>query len=94
MNIPQIGLGTFRLQGEALKNSLESALELGYRHIDTAQIYENEKDIGDVLSKSGIERSSLFITSKVWIDFLVKTSLPTVSTRVLKTCKRTILTSY
>ncbi|WP_036149822.1 aldo/keto reductase, partial [Marinobacter sp. C1S70] len=67
--IPNPGLGTFRLKGDDLESAVTEALDLGYRHIDTAQIYENEGEIGDLLSVSGIDRSELFITTKVWCIF-------------------------
>lgn len=57
--------GTFPLQGADLESALETALDVGYRAIDTAQMYANETDIGKVISRSTIDRSELFITSKV-----------------------------
>lgn len=51
MTLPEFGLGTFRLQGETVINSVENALDLGYRAIDTAQIYGNEADIGTAIKK-------------------------------------------
>ncbi len=57
--------GTFPLKGDTLRNALTLALDVGYRAIDTAQMYQNEADIGPVLSSSGIARDELFITSKV-----------------------------
>lgn len=69
-HIPRLGLGTFRLQGQAVIDSVANALEAGYRAIDTAQIYANEADIGQALAASAVPRSELFITTKVWIDAL------------------------
>ena len=68
MNIPSFGLGTFRLTGQAVIDSVKSALELGYRVIDTAQIYQNEADVGQAIAESGVPRSELFITTKIWVD--------------------------
>ena len=65
--IPAFGLGTFRLQGKVVIDSVSTALELGYRAIDTAQIYENEAEVGQAIADSGIPRDELFITSKIWI---------------------------
>ena len=71
LDMPPIGLGTFRLKNDAVQQSIRKAIALGYRHIDTAAIYRNEKDIGSVLqeiyttSQNTICRSSLFITSKL-----------------------------
>lgn len=73
--IPKLGLGTFRLKDEVLKKSLESGIKVGFRHIDTAQIYENEADIGSVLKEIDLKRSELFITSKIWTSNLSKEKL-------------------
>ena len=70
MSIPAFGLGTFRLKGQTVIGSLRDALDLGYRAIDTAQIYENEADIGQALADSGVPRSELFLTTKIWTDNL------------------------
>ncbi len=67
MSIPAFGLGTFRLQGQVVIDSVSTGLDLGYRVIDTAQIYENEADVGQAIAASGIARDELFITSKIWI---------------------------
>ncbi|PKA68020.1 2,5-diketo-D-gluconate reductase B [Pseudomonas baetica] len=67
MSVPAFGLGTFRLQGQVVIDSVSTALELGYRVIDTAQIYENEADVGAAIAASGIPREELFITSKIWV---------------------------
>jgi diketogulonate reductase-like aldo/keto reductase len=64
--IPSIGLGTSELRGRDCARVVEQALRLGYRHIDTAQMYENERDIGDGLRSSGVRRDDVFITTKVW----------------------------
>ncbi|WP_433853780.1 2,5-didehydrogluconate reductase DkgB [Stenotrophomonas nitritireducens] len=68
MSIPSFGLGTFRLTGQAVIDSVKSALELGYRAIDTAQIYGNEADIGQAIAESGVPRADLFLTTKIWVD--------------------------
>ena len=70
MHIPHIGLGTFRLTGAQAIDSVRSGLELGYRHIDTAQIYGNEQDVGTALRESGIDRDEVFVTTKVWTEHL------------------------
>ena len=66
--IPAFGLGTFRLKDQVVINSVSTALELGYRAIDTAQIYRNEAEVGQAIADSGVPRSDLFITTKVWTD--------------------------
>ena len=64
--IPALGLGTWELRGRACARIVEQALRLGYRHIDTAQIYENEREVGEGLRASGIKRADVFVTTKVW----------------------------
>lgn len=71
-SIPMLGAGTFRLQEQAAFDSVAMALEAGYRHIDTAQIYGNEKEVGDALTASGIAREDIYLTTKVWMDKLGK----------------------
>lgn len=63
-----LGMGTFRLEGQVAYDSVKMALEEGYRHIDTAQIYGNESELGQAIADSGIARDELFITTKVWIE--------------------------
>lgn len=72
MGIPAFGLGTFRLQGQTVIDSVRSALELGYRAVDTAQIYGNEAEVGQAIAEAGVPRSELFLTTKVWIDSLAR----------------------
>jgi 2,5-diketo-D-gluconate reductase B len=64
--IPLIGLGTWDLRGRACARLTEQALRLGYRHIDTAELYDNERDVGEGLRASGVRRDDVFITTKVW----------------------------
>lgn len=75
MKVPSFGVGTFRLEGEVVKKSVLNALEVGYRVIDTAQIYGNEESIGEILSQSGLPREELFITTKIWVDNMSKAKL-------------------
>lgn len=70
MDMPRIGLGTFRLQGQQAIDSVRNGLELGYRHIDTAQIYGNEEAVGSALAASGVARGEVFVTTKIWLDKL------------------------
>lgn len=67
-NIPALGFGTFRMPDEDVARVLPEALKLGFRHVDTAQAYNNEAAVGDVLLKSGIPRADIFLTTKVWVD--------------------------
>ncbi|RZN31274.1 aldo/keto reductase [Bradyrhizobium sp. Leo121] len=64
--IPAIGLGTWELRGRTCARIVEQALRLGYRHIDTAQMYDNEREVGEGLRASGVRRDDVFITTKVW----------------------------
>jgi 2,5-diketo-D-gluconate reductase B len=73
--IPEIGLGTFRLQGQVVIDSVTTGLEVGYRHIDTAQIYGNEAEVGQAIAASGVARDELFVTTKIWIDSLQRDKL-------------------
>lgn len=68
MSIPAFGVGTFRLQGQVVIDSVRSALELGYRAVDTAQIYGNEAEVGQAIAQSGVARKDLFITTKIWVE--------------------------
>ncbi len=65
-NIPAIGLGTWTLRDDAATRLVASALEAGYRHIDTATAYENEAAVGAGLRASGVPRDEIFLTTKVW----------------------------
>ena len=75
MTIPALGLGTFRLKDDVVIASVKTALELGYRTIDTAQIYDNEAAVGQAIAESGVAREELFITTKIWIENLGKDKL-------------------
>jgi len=75
MNLPAFGLGTFRLKGQTVVDSVRTALELGYRAIDTAQIYGNEAEVGQAIAESGVPRDQVYITTKVWIDALGRDAL-------------------
>lgn len=64
--IPLIGLGTWELRGRSCARIVEQALRLGYRHIDTAELYDNEREVGEGLRGAGIKRDEVFLTTKVW----------------------------
>lgn len=66
--IPAIGFGTFELSREAAGPAVTAALEAGYRHIDTAQIYRNEAAVGEAIAASPVPRADIFLTTKVWIE--------------------------
>ena len=67
-SIPQLGYGVFKVPADEAERAVSQALEAGYRHIDTAAIYGNEEGVGAAIAKSGIARSDLFITTKLWND--------------------------
>lgn len=66
--MPSIGFGTSLITGDDCIKTIEKAIEVGYRHIDTASAYKNELEIGKAIKKSNVNREELFITSKVWKD--------------------------
>src|SRR5437763_12931149 len=70
ISLPRLGLGTFRMQGEVCRAAVESALGLGYRHIDTAEMYGNEDAVGAAIAASRVARADLHITTKVWHENL------------------------
>jgi diketogulonate reductase-like aldo/keto reductase len=65
VEIPAVGLGTWRLTGEQCRQSVRTALELGYRHLDTAQAYGNERQVGSALRASDVDREAVFLTTKL-----------------------------
>src|SRR6478752_9943076 len=67
-HIPQLGYGVFRVPPADTERAVSEALEVGYRHIDTAAIYGNEEGVGAAIADSGIPREELFITTKLWND--------------------------
>ena len=76
--VPALGLGTWRLSGEECRRVVERALALGYRHIDTAQMYRNEDEVGKGMQSSGVNREEVFLTTKVWpSDFSYKRIIET-----------------
>jgi 2,5-diketo-D-gluconate reductase B len=64
--VPSLGLGTYRLTGDACARAVERALSMGYRHVDTAQMYGNEREVGEGIRASGLDRGDIFLTTKVW----------------------------
>ena len=66
--IPAFGVGTFRLSGQTVIDSIKTALDVGYRAVDTAQIYGNEAEVGQAIGESHIHRNDLFITTKIWTE--------------------------
>ena len=73
--IPAFGLGTFRLKDQVVIDSVKTGLELGYRLVDTAQIYGNEAEVGQAIADSGVPRDDIFITTKIWTANYAKDKL-------------------
>jgi 2,5-diketo-D-gluconate reductase B len=65
-HIPLLGLGTWDLRGRVCARVVEQALRLGYRHIDSAEMYDNEREVGEGLRASGVRRNDVFVTTKIW----------------------------
>jgi len=66
--MPALGFGTWQLEGPDARRMVETALEIGYRHIDTAYLYKNEREVGEAIRGSGVPREEIFLTTKVWTD--------------------------
>lgn len=66
VEIPRLGFGVFRVPPEETQSAVELALAAGYRHIDTAAAYGNEKQVGAALAASGLSREEYFVTTKLW----------------------------
>src|SRR5215207_1342533 len=64
--IPRLGYGTWLVTGSDALDGVRDALEIGYRHIDTARAYENEAEVGQAIAESGVARDELWITTKIW----------------------------
>ena len=64
--IPLVGLGTWDLRGRTCARVVEQALKLGYRHVDTAEMYDNEREVGEGVRASGLKRNDVFVTTKIW----------------------------
>jgi len=83
--IPVLGFGTYGMSGPGLQNILVAALRQGFRHIDTAQMYQNEVDVGLAIRASGIPRNEIFVTTKVWISNYARPQfLPSVDESLIK----------
>ncbi len=83
--IPALGFGTFQLEGATARNMVKAALATGYRHIDTAQMYNNEEEVGSAIKASGVPRQEVFLTTKVLPGKLAKKDfLPSVEESLRK----------
>ncbi len=85
--VPSLGLGTWRLTGEECTKAVERALALGYRHIDTAQVYGNEGEVGRGIQSSGVDREEIFLVTKVWTsDFSYERTVQSTRESLRKLC--------
>lgn len=83
--IPSLGLGTYQLTGLAGQQAITTALQLGYRHLDTAQMYNNEAEVGRAIAASSLKREEIFVTTKVWPTNLSKSKfIPSVEESLRK----------
>jgi diketogulonate reductase-like aldo/keto reductase len=73
--VPKIGLGTWQLRDDACRRTVEAALEMGYRHVDTAQSYDNERAVGRAIAASSVPREEVFLTTKVWAGYMDRGSI-------------------
>jgi 2,5-diketo-D-gluconate reductase B len=70
LRMPKLGLGTFRMKSDACREAVERALSLGYRHVDTAEMYGNESEVGAAIAGARLPRGDIHLTTKVWWDHL------------------------
>lgn len=82
--IPSLGFGTWQIKGQDCVHGVREALNLGYRHIDTAQAYENEAEVGQGLKASGVAREQIWLTTKVWISSLEPKAIVTSTEESLR----------
>jgi len=68
VSMPLLGFGTWEMRGKEAQNAVAHALEVGYRHLDTARMYRNETEVGRALAASGLSRQEVFVTTKMWPD--------------------------
>ncbi len=68
VKMPQLGYGVYQVDKEECERCVLDALKVGYRHIDTAQSYFNEEEVGNAIAKSGVPREQIFLTTKVWVE--------------------------
>ncbi len=92
--IPRLGFGTWQLKGSTCQKSVEDALEIGYRHIDSADAYSNHREVGQAIDKSGLKREDFFLTSKLWFTDFEKQPAIDACKRVLDELKVPYLDLY
>ena len=90
LRMPKLGLGTWRMKGDECREAVERALSLGYRHIDTAEMYDNEEAVGSALAGARLPRADIHVTTKVWWANLA----PDAMRRSIETSLRKLQTDY
>lgn len=83
-HVPALGLGTWQLRGDDCRQAVEHAIDIGYRHIDTAQAYDNEEQVGQALQNAGLDRDDLWVTTKVARDNLRPAQIETTTEESLR----------
>jgi len=94
LKMPKLGLGTYRMKGAECTAAVESALKLGYRHIDTAQMYGNEDAVGDALANTSVARSDIHLTTKVWWENLAPDAMQRAMDNSLKLLRQSYVDLY
>src|SRR5262249_31806869 len=94
IELPRLGLGTYRMQGDVCRAAVESGLALGYRHLDTAEMYGNEEAIGAAIATSGVKRGDLHITTKVWNENLAPDAMRRAFDTSLKKLRLDVVDLY
>jgi len=83
-DVPALGFGTFQLEGRDCYDGVRHALDLGYRHVDTAQMYGNEEQVGQAIQDSGVAREEIFLTTKIWFENLTSKKVRSSTERSLE----------
>ncbi|HEY1225356.1 MAG TPA: aldo/keto reductase [Brevundimonas sp.] len=84
VSIPQLGFGTWNLTPEDARRMVGAALDIGYRHIDTAKIYSNEEAVGQAIAESGVPRGDVFLTTKIWVSDFAEGDLQRAAEEAVK----------
>ena len=90
LRMPKLGLGTWRMKGDQCREAVERAFSLGYRHIDTAEMYDNEEEVGAALAGARLPRADIHVTTKVWHTNLA----PDAMRRAIEASLRKLQTDY
>lgn len=90
VKVPKLGFGVFQISREETVQAVMDAVQVGYRHFDTAQSYMNELELGIGLKESGVKREDLFVTSKIWISNYGYEKQKSLYIHLLKNCIQTI----